>query len=237
MNEHTLSLFITAEHQCGYYQDRSSANLIPDPHIMMNNGLYSLLVTKGFRRSGSFVYRPHCPRCDACVPCRIEVSGFKTNRNQRRCLKRNEDLVTHIRPAQFSSEYFELYERYINSRHLDGNMAHPAPDDFKQFLLSDWCKTLFIESRLKGRLIGVGVTDYLPAGMSAVYTFFDPEESRRSPGTFAILQQIWLAQCYNIPHIYLGYWIDGHPKMDYKKSFSSLQSYNDTQWLPFNITS
>ena len=231
MNEHTLSLFITAEHACGYYEDRSSANLVPDPHIPMNAGLYSLLVTKGFRRSGSFVYRPHCPSCASCIASRIDVDHYRTNRNQRRCLKRNQDLLTRIKSAQFSDEYFDLYQRYINSRHLDGNMAHPAPDDFKQFLLSDWSDTLFIESRLNDRLIAVAVSDYLPAGLSAVYTFFDPDEAKRSLGTFAILQQIWLAQCYHIPHVYLGYWIDGHPKMDYKRNFSGLQHYHDQQWI------
>jgi arginine-tRNA-protein transferase len=196
----------------------------------MNADLYSLLVTKGFRRSGSFVYRPHCPNCSSCVPSRIDIDNFSPNRNQRRCLKRNQDLLTRIKSAQFSDEYFDLYQRYINSRHLDGNMAHPAADDFKHFLLSDWSHTLFIESRLNGRLIAVAVSDYLSTGLSAVYTFFDPDEAKRSLGTFAILQQIWLAQCYQIPHIYLGYWIDGHPKMDYKKNFSALQLYKAQQW-------
>jgi len=233
MNEHSLSLYITAEHPCGYFSDRLSANLIPDPQIPMNPGLYSLLVTKGFRRSGSFVYRPHCAGCSACVPCRILVSDFQPNRNQRRCLKHNRDVTTRIQQAGFSEEYFQLYQRYLDSRHGDGSMAHPAPDDFRQFLLSDWSHTLFIESRLAGRLVSVAVSDYLPAGLSAVYSFFDPDEYSRSLGTFAILQQIWLAQVYRLPHIYLGYWIHGHPKMDYKKHFSALQVYRDVQWQAF----
>ena len=233
MNEHSLSLYITAEHPCGYFDDRNAANLIPDPQIAMNAGLYSLLVTKGFRRSGSFVYRPHCAACSRCVPCRIQVDRFRPNRNQRRCLKRNRDIITRVRPASFSDEYFELYKQYIDSRHGDGSMAHPEPDDFRHFLLSDWSHSLFIESRIGDRLLAVAVADFLPAGLSAVYTFFDPEAHRRSPGTFAILQQIWLAQLYRLPHIYLGYWINQHPKMDYKRNFDALQVYRDMHWMPF----
>jgi arginine-tRNA-protein transferase len=233
MNEHSLSLYITAEHQCGYYDDRLSANLIPDPQILMNPGLYSLLVTKGFRRSGSFVYRPHCAGCDACQACRIQVPDFQPSRNQRRCLKRNNDVITRIGQARFTEEYFQLYRHYIDSRHGNGSMAHPEPDDFRQFLLSNWSHTLFIESRVAGRLIGVAVSDYLPAGLSAVYSFFDPQEQQRSPGTLAILQQIWLAQVYGLPHVYLGYWIDQHPKMDYKRHFAALQVYRSMQWQRF----
>ena len=233
MNEHSLSLYITAEHQCGYYPDRRSANLIPDPMIQMNPGLYSLLVTKGFRRSGSFVYRPHCPDCHACTPSRIDVRQFKPNRNQRRCLKRNSDVQLTLSDACFTDEYFELYRRYINHRHIDGSMAHPGPDDFRQFLLSDWSDSLFIESRVDSRLIAVAVCDFLPAGLSAVYSFFEPQEEKRSLGTLAILQQIWLAQVYDRPHVYLGYWIDKHPKMDYKRNFSGLETYDSQLWQAF----
>lgn len=230
MNEHALSLYITAEHPCGYYDDRMSANLIPDPRLPMTNRLYSQLVSKGFRRSGGFVYRPHCATCSACIACRIEVAGLRLNRNQRRCLKHNQDLTTRIRRGIFSDEYFDLYRRYINSRHLDGSMANPSAEDFQHFLLSDWSETLFIETRLQGRLLSVAVSDYLPAGLSAVYTFFDPEEHARSLGTLAVLQQIWLAQLYRLPHIYLGYWLEGHKKMDYKKRFQPLELYQNGEW-------
>ena len=232
MNDQALSLYLTAEHPCGYYGDRRSANLVPDPQIAMNNGLYDLLVSHGFRRSGGFVYRPHCPECQDCLPCRIEVDSFRPNRNQRRCLKRNSDLVTRIRAADFQDEDFEMYYRYINSRHGDGSMANPSEDDYRNFLLSDWGQTLFIETRFHGKLLSIAVSDQLRSGLSAVYTFFDPDETRRSLGTFAILQQIWLAQVYGLPHVYLGYWIKNHPKMDYKKNFDSLEFYLNQLWAP-----
>ena len=232
MNDQGLSLYITTEHPCGYFSDRLSANLIPDPQIDMSHSLYSLLINKGFRRSGGFVYRPHCPSCSACLPCRINVEAFEPNRNQRRCLTKNYDLTTHVKKAEFSREYFELYRRYINSRHSDGSMANPSEEDFTNFLLCDWSQTLFIESRKKGRLLSVAVVDYMTNGLSAVYSFFDPDESRRSLGTHAILQQIWLASLHNLQYLYLGYWIKNHPKMDYKGNFSALEILQKMNWQP-----
>jgi len=233
MSSQTLSLYITAEHECGYYDERLTANLIPDPQVEMNASLYSLLISKGFRRSGNFVYRPHCKNCQACVACRINVEQFKPSKNQRRCLKKNNDLSTHLVDAQFKEEYFSLYQRYLNNRHQEGSMANPKREDFNSFLLNEWKTSIFIESRLNGTLISIAVVDVLPTGPSAVYTFFEPEQSKRSLGTFAVLQQIWLSQLYHLPYVYLGYWIDGHPKMDYKRNFSGLELFQQDQWQPF----
>lgn len=231
MNDQALSLFITTEHPCGYYDDRNTANLVPDPERSMNAWLYAQLVNNGFRRSGGFVYRPHCPSCKNCIPCRIDVERFKPNRNQRRCLKRNQDLTTHIKDAQFTDEYLDLYQRYMDSRHSESSMASPKADDFKNFLLCDWSQSIFIECRLDGHLLSVTVADFLKAGPSAVYTFFEPQEYKRSLGTFAIMQQIWLARLYQLPHVYLGYWIKDHPKMDYKSNFTALELYSGAGWL------
>jgi len=230
MSQQHLSLYITREQPCSYYDDRLSANLIPDPQLPMSAELYSLLIGKGFRRSGEFVYRPHCQGCAACVPARINVTRFHPSRNQRRCLKRNVDLHTRLVSARYSEEYFALYQRYLNTRHDDGSMANPQPEDFSNFLLNSWQSTLFIESRLQGKLLAVAVVDFLRAGPSAVYTFFEPDEASRSLGTFAVLQQIWLARLYQRPHVYLGYWIRNHRKMDYKRHFRGLELYRDEQW-------
>lgn len=232
MNSRNLSLYITAEHECGYYDDRLTANLIPDPQVEMNSPLYSLLVSKGFRRSGGFVYRPHCHQCQACVPCRINTIHFRPDRKLRRCLRNNNDLTTRLVSARYKEEYFSLYQRYINSRHLDGNMANPTREDFSSFLLNDWGCSLFIESRLGEKLLSVAVVDFLAGGLSAVYTFFDPEEKKRSLGSYAILQQVWLARLYQLPYVYLGYWIKDHPKMDYKRHYDALELYLQDQWQP-----
>ena len=228
----SLSLFLTAEHQCGYYADRRTANLVPDPRITMQSALYGQLVTHGFRRSGGHVYRPHCANCRDCIPCRIAVSDFVPSRSQSRCLKRNADVITHIKQAGFSDEYFGLYARYINQRHGDSSMANPRPEEFSNFLLCDWSQSLFIESRLQGQLIAVAVCDFLADGPSAVYSFFDPDFSQRGLGTLAVLQQIWLARLYQLPHVYLGYWLKAHPKMDYKKNFSGLELFDGLLWKP-----
>jgi leucyl-tRNA---protein transferase len=231
MNDQALSLFITTEHPCGYYDDRNSANLVPDPQLSINAWLYARLVNNGFRRSGGFVYRPHCPTCQRCVPCRIDVEHFKPNRNQRRCLKRNNDLTTHIKDAHFTEEYLDLYQRYMEGRHSESSMASPQEEDFKNFLLCDWSQSVFIECRLDGKLLSVTVADFLNIGPSAVYTFFEPAESKRSLGTFAILQQVWLARIYQREHVYLGYWIEDHPKMNYKYNFNSLEFFVDNEWV------
>lgn len=173
MSQQHLSLYITREQPCSYYDDRLSANLIPDPQLPMSAELYSLLIARGFRRSGEFVYRPHCQGCAACVPARINVSRFHPSRNQRRCLKRNADLCTRLVTARYTEEYFALYQRYLNTRHDDGSMANPQPEDFSNFLLNSWQSTLFIESRLQGKLLAVAVVDFLQAGPSAVYTFLN----------------------------------------------------------------
>ena len=233
MSSQNLSLYITTEHECGYYDDRMTSNLIPDPQVQITASLYSLLISKGFRRSGDFVYRPHCKTCQACMPSRINVNDFKPSKNQRRCLKKNNDLSTHLVDAKFKEEYFSLYQRYLNNRHQEGSMANPSRDDFNNFLLNDWKTSIFIESRLQGELICVAVVDVLRTGPSAVYTFFSPEQSKRSLGTFAVLQQIWLSQLYHLPHVYLGYWIDGHPKMDYKRNFRGMELFQDDQWQAF----
>ena len=234
MNSQNLSLYITTEHPCGYFDERLTANLIPDPQVVMTAPLYSLLISKGFRRSGAFVYRPHCNQCSACIPCRIDIQRFKPNRNQRRCLKTNSDLTTHIVAARFKEEYFSLYRNYLNQRHAEGSMAEPDREDFTSFLLNDWHTSIFIESRLQGELLAVAVVDFLSAGPSAVYTFFDPQQTRRSLGTFAVLQQIWLSRLYRLPHVYLGYWINGHPKMHYKRNFGGLEIYQQNKWQPFS---
>jgi len=231
MNSQNLSLYITTEHECGYYDDRQSANLIPDPQVQMNTSLYSLLISKGFRRSGDFVYRPHCHQCTDCIPCRINVGHFKPSRNQRRCLKTNNDLTTHIVAAQFTDEYYALYCQYMNTRHVDGSMSDPSPEDYASFLLNSWNTSIFIESREQGKLLSVAVVDFLQSGPSAVYTFFDPQQKKRSLGTFAILQQVWLARLYHLPHVYLGYWINEHPKMQYKRNFGSLELFRADQWV------
>jgi arginine-tRNA-protein transferase len=164
------------------------------------------------------------------VPCRVEVARFRPSRSQRRILQRNADLQTQWRVADFSEEHFSLYERYIGWRHPGGGMDEPQPEDFRRFLLSPWSRTRYLEIREASRLVAAAVSDIGPQGLSAVYTFYEPELAHRSPGTLAILRQIEFCRERKLPHLYLGYWIEGHPKMDYKACFRPLEVLRDGQW-------
>ena len=234
MNSRHLQLYITAESPCSYFDDRMSSNLVPDPEISLNMPIYNQLIQHGFRRSGKHSYRPHChscnPGCQRCVACRIPVKKFIASRSQQRCLNRNNDLKLSVVTAGFSTEYFKLYRQYLNSRHTDGSMTDPGEEDFKQFLYCDWSDTRFLELRLKGKLVAVAVTDFMSDGLSAVYSFFNPELDKRSLGTYCILKQVEYAKQKELDYVYLGYWIKDHAKMHYKSNFKPLQLYRDEQW-------
>ena len=230
MNSQHLQLFITAESPCSYFDDRMSGNLVPDPEVALNMPIYNQLIQHGFRRSGEHTYRPHCKDCQECVACRLPVKDFLPNRSQQRCAKANQDLSSSITNAKFNDEYFELYCRYLNSRHVDSSMANPSKEEFEQFLYCDWSNTQFIELRLDGQLVAIAVTDVMSDGVSAVYSFFEPEMRKRSLGTYCILQQIEYTKNLETDYVYLGYWINNHKKMHYKSKFKPLQAYRDEQW-------
>ena len=232
MSSEHIQLYLTAEHECSYLPDRMASSIVPDPNLTMNMSIYSQLIQLGYRRSGDFIYRPHCTGCDECQACRIPVAQFSPRKNQQRCLKNNQDLTLKVVEAHFSDEYFELYRDYLNTRHTDGGMSNPAPDDFKQFLYCDWSNTHFLEIRKNKRLMAVAVTDITPAGLSAVYTFFDPTESRRSLGAFCIMQQIQRAKELQLEHLYMGYWIKDCQKMKYKARFQPMETFIDDIWQP-----
>lgn len=230
--QHNIRVFQTAEHRCGYWPDRVARDLVLDPSDPALASLYPNALAMGFRRSGGHVYRPHCSACRACIAVRVRVSAFRPSRSQRRCLARNADLVVHATPARRTSETFELYRRYVDTRHAGGGMDAPMPVDFDSFLACAWSPTEFLEFRRGDELLGVAVTDVLPNALSAVYTFFAPGESARSLGTFAILSQIERARRQDREHLYLGFWLDGHPKMDYKKGFAPLEYLDGREWKP-----
>lgn len=193
--------------------------------------MYNLLIKKGFRRSGHHVYRPHCVTCEQCVSVRIPVTEFTPKRSQRRALCKNQDLSTHVAEARYTDEYFSLYERYLNSRHKNSGMDQPKREDFERFLISDWCDSLFIELRLDDKLLAVAVTDKVNTGLSAVYTYFDPDYPKRSLGTAAILTQIEITKDMELDFLYLGYWISGSQKMTYKADFTPQERYISEQWI------
>lgn len=232
-----LRLFQSTPHPCGYWPLRTARDLVIDPDDPRLARLYPLGLSWGFRRSGNLLYRPQCPQCQACVPVRIDCARFQPNRNQRRCLKRNADLRWQVLPAARSDEQLALYQRYLGARHAGGGMDNHNAIDYDRFLLGDWSQTRFMEIRgpdQQGRdaLLAVAVTDIADNGLSAVYTYYDPDCQHRSLGTYAILQQLQWARRLQLPHLYLGYWIARHRKMDYKRNFNALEAYDGQQWQP-----
>lgn len=230
MDHQRIKLYQGSETECSYLDDRRSINIYADPHHPNPDAVYNQLIARGFRRSGEYVYRPGCTACSACVPVRIPVETFTTRRIDRRILKLNDDLAVNYVEAKLTPEYFNLYHRYLTARHPDGGMDNPEPEDFERFLLNPWGDTVFVECRLGRRCVAVAVTDATPGGLSAVYTFFEPTEQRRSLGRFSILQQIVLCRQMNIPYLYLGYWVDGCRKMQYKTDFLPQEHYDGTRW-------
>ncbi|MFT5839472.1 MAG: arginyl-tRNA--protein-N-Asp/Glu arginylyltransferase [Flavobacteriales bacterium] len=220
---------ITTPFTCSYLPEQDERLLVfmsdTDPTI----NEYDFLISAGFRRSGTQVYRPHCGSCNACESIRLPVSSFAASKSQKRIIKRNQDLkigVSHVDKP----EYYPLYESYINQRHSDGSMYPASLEQYQGFVLSPWNNALFIELYAKDELIGVAVTDNLASSLSALYTFFKPEELQRSLGTFAILQQIELAKSLNKPFLYLGYQIDTCQKMSYKQNFLPHERFFDDKW-------
>lgn len=230
MSLQNRDFYLTIEHACAYYADRICQNVVPDPNIDMSAEVYDQLAIIGFRRSGDHVYRPHCPDCHDCIPCRIKVANFKPSRSQRRCLKNNSQVVCTQVEARFTDEYFALYKKYLNQRHGDGDMKNPSEDDYKNFLVCDWSHSHFLEFREDSQLLAIAVIDKVANGFSAVYTFFDPDFSNRSLGTFAILQEVKHCQNNRLPFLYLGYWLKDHPKMHYKANFDCIELFQDNHW-------
>ena len=237
MRSDVVRLFQTLPHACGYFPERTAQNLVIDPSSPQLNQLYELGLQRGYRRAGGHVYVPHCPGCRACVACRIPVDTFVADRAQRRCLKRNADISVEIKTPDYTEERFDLYRRYLQWRHPDGGTDDAQPEDFSRFLYTAWSPSRFVEFRLGARLLAVAVTDSCDSGLSAVYTFYDPVESGRGLGTYAILRQIELARQQGLRHVYLGFWIAGHAKMDYKIRFQPIEVLHNGAWqvLPAQI--
>jgi arginyl-tRNA--protein-N-Asp/Glu arginylyltransferase len=225
-----LKVYTTYPHSCSYLEDQEATTLFVDPRQKVDKRLYSKLSMMGFRRSGSHIYRPHCANCDACIPARIPVGQFQPTRGQRRVLQRNQDLFVLDSDDICDEEAFDLYHRYICLRHSDGDMYPPDRAQYEAFLNSVWGCTRYFRFYDKDRLIAVAVVDELDDGLSAIYTFFDPEVEKRSPGVFAILWQIEKSREMGLENLYLGYWIRGCRKMSYKADYRPLQIYTEGSW-------
>jgi len=227
----SIPLYLSQSQDCDYLPGQKSQSAFIDPAKAVSADLYEHLLGLGFRRSGQLIYKPYCENCQQCVPCRLPMHSFKASRSQKRIIKLNSDLTTRVIPAKFNQEHFDLYLKYQNFRHLGGSMEKFDQTSYKDFICgSIEQQASFIETRLNDQLLAIAVTDIFKHANSAVYTFFEPEQQKRSLGTYSILKQIELSQQQQKHFLYLGYFIENCQKMSYKDNFKPLEIYQDESW-------
>ncbi|MGZ5854698.1 MAG: arginyltransferase [Xanthobacteraceae bacterium] len=240
-SRNTPQFYLTAPSPCPYLRGMEERKVFT--HLVGERApeLNELLTHGGFRRSQSIAYRPACETCRACISVRVLVDEFRTTRSMKRVRERNHDLVGDLRNVAPTSEQYSVFRAYLDARHHDGGMIDMTHLDNAMMVEDSHVETKLVEyratgpdSRINGRgtgpLLGVALTDVLSDGLSMVYSFYDPEYRRRSLGTFMILDHIERARRMGLPHVYLGYWVKGSRKMDYKARFLPQERLTSTAW-------
>ena len=248
MTQHPIDapqFYLTAPSVCPYLDGRMERKVFT--HLVGSEalGLNDVLTHGGFRRSQNIAYRPACEGCRACVSVRVLTESFRETRSLRRNWRRNSDIVGTECTAAPSSDQYSLFRRYLDARHAEGGMAEMTVLDYAMMVEDTHVNTMVVEYRRRGPdtavtgngegpLVAVALTDTLSDGLSMVYSFFDPQEAVNGLGTFMILDHIRRARKRGLPYIYLGYWVDGSPKMDYKTRFRPQERLLPQGWARFD---
>ncbi len=227
--------YLTAPSPCPYLPKREERKVFT--HLIGRRAatLNDTLTQSGFRRSQTIAYRPACENCRACVSVRVKVEEFRLSKSLRRVIKRNPDICGSVVRTEPTSEQYGLFRDYLDTRHSDGGMADMTVLDYSMMVEDSHVESRLVEYRAldEGRrkpLVGVCLTDVLADGLSMVYSFYEPEEEKRSLGTFMILDHIERAQRLGLPHVYLGYWVQGSRKMAYKARFLPQERLGMNGW-------
>jgi arginyl-tRNA--protein-N-Asp/Glu arginylyltransferase len=216
---------------CGYLPNLKSNSVFIDPDSKPSKDQLNMLHLQGFRRSGKLVYRPQCTECNACHSSRIINAEFHSSKNQKKAIKRNQDIHFRWAEPKLTEEHYLLYEKYIAQRHQNGEMFPASREQYQGFLIEGHDTHKFLELRdNEDTLIGCCVVDIFYDGLSAIYSYFDPEQPRRSLGRFIVLALVSQGQQMNLPFTYLGYWIKESSKMNYKANYQPLEVFDGEKW-------
>jgi leucyl-tRNA---protein transferase len=229
--------FLTPGGPCPYLPGRTERKVFARLGGNLAQPLSEALTHSGFRRSQSIAYRPACEGCAACVSVRIRAGEFCASRNQKRIQRKGQDLARAEVASEATREQFALLRTYLDSRHPGGGMSDMGLFDYVAMVEETPVDTHIVEYRKEdGTLVACALTDRLKDGLSMVYSFFHPGEEARSLGTYMILDHVRAARAHNLPYVYLGYWVRGSEKMDYKIRFSPLEALGANGWETLNAT-
>ena len=228
-----IQFYVTTKYPCGYINSQEAQSIVATPYKKVDKNTYGDLIQQGFRRSGQYVYKPQCHECNACIPIRVCVEKFTKSQSQKRILKKHSFITAKILPLNFKEEHYNLYVNYQNNRHRIKSEITNDIADYNDFLIKSNVDTKIIEFRAKGKLMMVTIIDIVKNGISAVYTFYDCNDSKLSLGTYSILWLLDFCNNEKLNHLYLGYWINDSKKMKYKVNFKPYELMINGSWQEF----